>query len=259
MSLAKKSAFSTLFAAGLLAACLPFAHAADVASETRPVDARVTHVVLDSVVSLKLRQGATPSLVIYADADYIKKITTEQSGDTLRISSEKTNFNWGNKKEMRAELVLPNLHALDSNGVGSTQISGFGGDHLEVDLGGAGSIAVTDSKFKNVKARLSGVGSMNLDARDTDTLELRMPGAGSMNVNGSAKTLQVVLSGVGSLNAKDLTAAKANVTLSGLGSATLTAKEEANVTLSGLGSATVYGQPAQRVSNTSGMGKVSWK
>lgn len=255
-----KSVVQNAFAASAIFLALGAAHAGEPVSETRPVDARVSRIVLDSVVQLKVRQGAKPSLTVSGDSELVRKVVTEQSGDTLRVTTERGEIRLrGRAEEVRVELVVPQLSELESRGVGASHITGFTGDKLEVDLAGAGSVNLNDSTYKGIKARLSGVGSLQIEARNTENLDLRLPGAGSVTATGAAKNLQVTLSGVGSLDAKELNAEKARVTLSGLGSATMTVKDDANVTLSGLGSATVYGQPAQRVANTSGLGKVYWK
>ena len=47
--------------------------------------------------------------------------------------------------------------------------------------------------------------------------------------------------------------------MTGLGGASVYAKNSANLKLSGLGSATVYGKPASRSASAHGMGSVSWQ
>ena len=53
-----------MMAVALYASAGGTAVAADIASESRPVDARIVKVILDGVIDLKLRQGAQPALVI---------------------------------------------------------------------------------------------------------------------------------------------------------------------------------------------------
>jgi hypothetical protein len=50
-------------------------------------------------------------------------VTVEQSGDTLRIGTVKQrSISFGNKRELRAELTLPNLRQLTSGGVGAAEV-----------------------------------------------------------------------------------------------------------------------------------------
>ncbi|MYM23088.1 hypothetical protein GTP46_10565 [Duganella sp. FT135W] len=157
-----------LMKAAMLAAVLGSgAHAAlaaDVTSENRSVDARAVKIELDGVISLKVKQGPTATLTIYGEADALKKVVVEQSGETLHIGTQKmSSFNFGNKRELRAELTLPNLQQLTSSGVGATEMNGFNGDNLRLALDGAGSVKV-DAQYRNIDVRLGGVGSMTVNA-----------------------------------------------------------------------------------------------
>lgn len=245
----------------MLAAALSISASAAMAqnvSENRSVDARVVKVKLGGVINLHVTQGATASLTLHGDKKYVAKVNVSQNGDTLTIDTEHRGWNFGgNKHELRAELVLPNLNEFTSNGVGSSEVKGFSGKDVKLSLDGAGAINV-NSNYRNVVARLGGVGSMTLNAGDTDQLDLNMRGAGHIAVNGNSKLLRANLGGVGSLDAKKLHADAVELDMSGLGSATVHAKTSANLKLSGLGSATVYGNPSNRSSTARGLGSVSW-
>jgi hypothetical protein len=236
------------------------AFAADEVRESRTIDAQVTKVKLGGVVSLVIHQGATPSLVISGDKAGVARVTTSQHGDTLEIGTEDRSgmhIGWHNEK-MQAELTVPNLEEFVSQGVGSSTVTGFAGDHMKVSLDGAGSLTM-NGRYRNLDARLGGVGSFTLDNKDADRLDVRMGGAGRMTVTGQAKVLHGRMSGVGSLDAANLHADAVELDMSGMGSANVFAKTSANLSLSGLGSASVYGNPASRNARTSGLGKVSWK
>lgn len=229
-------------------------------SETRTVDARITKVKLGGVIDLRLKQGPVATLVIAGDARFVPKVQTSVQGDTLQIDIERErHFHFGkdSKEQLRAELTLPNLTELISQGVGNAEVTGFTGEQVRVALDGAGTVVLT-SRYRNIDARLGGVGSMTLNAADTDKVELSLRGAGRIEVNGSSKLLTARLGGVGSLDARELRADTVDVKLTGLGSATVYAKNNANLVLSGLGSATVYGKPANRKSTSTGLGSVSW-
>jgi hypothetical protein len=231
-------------------------------SETRPVDARVLKVKLGGIIDLRLKQGPTASLVIAGDQRYVQKVVTTQQGDTLQIDIERNshiNFS-GNRKteQLRAELTLPNLDEVVSQGVGTTEISGFSGEQLRLALDGAGSVVMT-GRYRVIDASLGGVGSMTLNSGDTERIVLSLGGAGRIDINGHSKLLRARLGGVGSLEAAGLRADTVELNMSGLGSATVYAKTSATLSLNGLGSATVYGKPANRKSTASGLGSVSWE
>lgn len=247
--------FGLLFAA----LCTLFGRvgAEETVSETRAVDARVVRIKLDGVIDLKLRQGPVPSLTIIADKSYMGKINTSQSGDTLHMDTEGRGLKLRHAS-VRAELVLPALREVVSEGVGTSQISGFAGDELELTLDGAGSMKVA-CDYKVLKAGLGGVGSMHLWVSENERVELDLRGAGYITLGGRSKLLKASLGGLGGLNAQQLQADSVDLELSGLGNAMVNVKTNANLNLSGLGSVTVYGKPLNRNVSIDGLGKVSWK
>jgi hypothetical protein len=248
----------TAILAATLSTTFQSALAADMANETRAVDARITHVRLNGVVDLRVKQGATPSLVVSGDNGRLANVKTTQNGDTLQIDSSRDfGINW-ESHHLRVDLTVPNLTEVVSQGVGTTDISGFAGNSIRLSLDGAGPVTL-NSNYRNIDARLGGAGSVTINGADADRVELSLGGAGSMQIKGQAKALRAHLSGVGSLNAQDLRAENVDVKLSGLGSANVFAKSSASLSLSGLGSATVFGNPATRNANTSGLGKVHWQ
>lgn len=233
-------------------------HAADDnTTETRAIDARVVRVKLDGVIDLKLRRGDTPSLTVTGDKRYVGKISTVQAGDTLHLDTDTHGFKFSHAT-VKAELVLPMLREVVSEGVGTTEVTGFSGEEIQLTLDGAGSMKVS-CDYRNIRASLGGVGSMHVWAADNDTIDLDLQGAGYVTLGGRSKILKATLGGLGGLNAQQFQADAVNIELSGLGNATVTAKQSATLNLSGLGSVTVYGQPQNRNVSVDGLGKVRWK
>ncbi|MFK3739470.1 GIN domain-containing protein [Massilia sp. TN1-12] len=233
------------------------AAAEDVVRENRTVDAKVTKVRLGGVVRLNLRQGP-PSLVVSGDRRYIGKIKTVQNGDTLTIDLENNTRIQGNIDELRADLSVPNLQEFVSQGVGSSEVSGFKGDKVKLALDGAGAVRFT-GQYREVDARLGGVGGLTLNPGQSDRIALELGGAGHITVSGQTKLLRAHMGGIGGLDAQQLRAETVELDMNGLGGASVFARNAANVSLNGMGSATVYGNPATRRATTSGFGKVSWQ
>ena len=251
--------FAALFASLLTFMGVAVA-APETATETRAIDARVVRVKLDGVVDLKIRQGATPMLVLSGDPRLLGKTMTLQSGDTINIGTETRgmHINLGRSMGLRAELTLPNLREVSSESVGGTTISGFAGDELVLNLDGAGSMNVS-CNYRVLSANLGGVGSMKVHGIDSDSVELNLSGAGYVTLSGRSKQLKAELGGLGGLDAQGFSAQNVTLELSGLGNATVTARDSANLTLSGMGSVTVHGKPANRKVSLDGLGKVNWK
>ena len=231
--------------------------AEETVTETRSIDQRVVRIKLDGIIDLKLKQGATASLVIIGDKRLMAKTTTVQSGDTLEIDTETRGFKL-HRSALRAELTLPALREIVSEGIGSTEVNGFSGDDLALTLEGAGAMKVW-CNYKHVSVNLGGVGSMNLQGLNNDSVDLDLSGAGYVTLGGRTKVLKADLGGLGGLDAQQFTADTVKLELSGLGNATITAKQNATLNLSGLGSVTVYGKPLNRNVSVDGLGRVSWK
>jgi Putative auto-transporter adhesin, head GIN domain len=246
---------ATMMAVALCSAAT--AHADEQASEARTVDARAVKVVLDGVIDLQLRQGASAALTISGDQRYLPKVVVTQSGDTLRIGTDLKGIHLRSPK-LRAELTLPNLAEVVSAGVGSADIQGFKGDQLRVALDGAGAVRLA-AQYRKLDAHLNGAGSMTINAGNAERVDLDLRGAGQMVVSGQSRDLQARLGGAGSLDAQQLQADSVNLDMTRLGGATVYAKSAANLRLTGLGSATVYGKPATRNASARGLGNVKWQ
>lgn len=242
----------------MVALCTLAGIASAQSSQTRQVDARVVRVKLDGLVDLRLRQGNTPSLVLSGEPGWLERTNVVQSGDTLSIGTDTHGVRMHRQYGLHAELTLPRLREVYSESVGSTEVSGFSGDELELTLDGAGSMKIW-CNYKSVTANLGGIGSMNLAGLDSERVELNLRGAGQVTLGGRSKSLKADLGGLGSLDAQQFSADSVNLDLSGLGNATVTARQNVSLNLSGMGSVTVYGKPLNRKVSVDGLGKVSWK
>ena len=247
-----------LTAFGLLALVRLASAAPETASETRSVDTRVVRVQLDGAVDLRIRQGSAGMLVLSGDPRWLARLTVQQSGDTINIGGGGARGLRLVQDPVRAELVLPRLREVSSEGLGTTEISGFTGDELELALDGAGAMNV-NVNYRFIRASLGGVGSMKLAGTQSERIELDLHGAGHVTLAGQAKSLKAELSGLGGLDARQFALENVWLDLSGLGNATVTVNGSANLNLSGLGSVTVYGKPLNRKVSVDGLGKVSWR
>jgi hypothetical protein len=249
--------FTTALLAATLSMAMQGAAADDTVRETRSVDAGVSKVHLNGVIRLNLRQGP-PSLVLSGERRYLSRITTAQRGDTLVIDMANDTGIEGNRHELRADLTVPNLQEFVSQGVGSSEVSGFSGNSVKLALDGAGAVRF-NGQYREVDARLGGVGGLTLDPGRADKVDLRLGGAGHITISGQTRLLRARLGGIGGLDAQQLRAETVDLEMSGLGGASVFANSAANIRMSGMGSATVYGKPATRAATTNGFGKVSWQ
>lgn len=100
--------------------------------------------------------------------------------------------------------------------------------------------------------KVSGVVEGRIADVDAERFEVRISGVGDVAIDGECGALEAHLSGVGDLDAKGLECGKADIQVSGVGSAVVFASEEVDADVSGMGDIDVYGSP-QSVRKSKGM------
>lgn len=183
-----------------------------------------------------IRQGEQESLVITGDDNLLEHIRTEVRNGTLVIDIPSANFGFNTSRPIQFDLTVKSLKELVHSGAGEVQVLSLRGDDLELQLTGAGNLAVQELSL-------------------TDKLNGRLSGAGNLEVAGQAAEQEITVSGFGEYRGGDLQTQRAEVDVSGAGSATVWAEAELDARISGAGSVRYYGRPAvtQRIT---GLGSV---
>ncbi|HKY79628.1 MAG TPA: DUF2807 domain-containing protein [Anaerolineales bacterium] len=184
-----------------------------------------------------IQQGENESVSITADDNLLPQLGTEVISGTLTIdNTERSRGRRVNASEtVQITLIVQDMSEITFDSAGSIKIDGLSGGSLAVTLRGAGNITL-----------------MNVTL---DELEVRIEGAGSMDASGIVGNLVVRIDGLGSLNAADLASQTANMTVNGLGSATIRVEQDLEVRIDGLGSVNYYGSPEVR-EQVDGLGSV---
>jgi hypothetical protein len=105
------------------------------------------------------------------------------------------------------------------------------------------------------KLDISGVGSVEVRDIQGERLSVSVDGVGSMTIAGRVDVLDLTLSGVGSFNGEELMTKQATVRNTGVGSAVVNVSEQLDATASGVGSIEYIGSPQVRES-VDGVGRV---
>ena len=147
------------------------------------------------------------------------------------------------------ENILPIIKSEVKNGV--LVLSTTGATKSKTDI-------VFEATAKTIK-RLENSGTVSIDARGFDggDLSVETSGVGSITLIGRVDSLKAELSGVGSLDADQLTADRVTTSLSGVGSASVRAEKSITGSVSGVGSLTWKGAATDVSTNVSGIGRVS--
>jgi hypothetical protein len=212
------------------------------ATETREVGG-FNEVILDEYGELILTQGAVPSLTIEADEDVLSRIETEVKDGTLIMGIGGT---WWDKLGMAINDVLSGRKIVYQLTV--VELTG-------VTVRGAGRVKCAELRTDRLSVRVAGAGEVTIGSLSTGQLGVDVPGAGRVQLAGQATEQRVSLTGAGSYRAPQLESQKAQVRLTGVGSATVWAVQELNVTIQGVGTVEYYGSPAVQPSIT-GLGRL---
>lgn len=208
----------------------------NIVSEERAISG-VEGVALSFVGDLQVTQGDEEKLVITGDDNVLPLITTEVRDGVLNIGGRST-LGIPMTADVRYDLTVRDLNSLRMSGAGNAEMDGLETGDLTVDISGAGNLSIRNLQADRVTAEMSGLGNLELD--------------------GKADRVAVNMSGAGNYDGGDLETGSADVSLSGLGNATVWATESLNASVSGAGNIEYYGDPDVN-SRVSGLGGITSK
>jgi len=177
---------------------------------------------------------------------------------------------------------LASFDSIDANYVGSIQVRSQGQDSLEIsgddniiplittDVKN-GTLYIRPTKGYNPQQKLQiiistpdlkkfvfdGVGKANLSNVNNDRLEIVVNGVGDFSASGETKEADITLSGVGSLDAKNLHTVNAKVNSTGVGNVDIYVTGQLDAQASGVGKINYYGSPKIVNRQTEGIGKIN--
>lgn len=195
-------------------------------------------VSLVGSMDVELISGKEGALKIQAESNLQEYITTEVSNGVLKISVEKgVSLSPSMNREIR--VIVP-----------FEKIEG-------VSLTGSGDIRNSDQiKANSFETRLTGSGNVKLNL-NVKNLKSAITGSGNTELSGTAESFSSTVTGSGDIQAFNLKASRAEVTISGSGDVELTANEELKARVSGSGDIKYNGNPKKQDFKTSGSGSIS--
>ena len=170
---------------------------AQAAEQTRSV-APFTAISNSGPVNLRIEVGKAQSVTVAGDEDFVPELETEVVGSELRLHLRHETHDFDNHHGgLHVTITLPQLTAFTMTGAGQTTISHMSGDHLDVSFVGAGGLKA-EGTVKNLKLDVSGVGSIDTRELHADTANINLAGVGSVRV-WAGQSLDATVGGVGSL------------------------------------------------------------
>ena len=167
-----------------------------VISQTRQVT-DFSAIEINFPAEVTVQQGTSTSVKIEAEDNLLQQLNTRLSGNTLYI--ENSQRDWTKRvnpsRPVRITMTVKDLQKVDFPSAGTLNVGNLKTDHLDISISGAGTVTLS-----------------NLTARD---LTISLSGAGTISASGSADSLNVNISGLGSFQGGDLFSLLGNCSLEG--------------------------------------------
>jgi hypothetical protein len=173
-----------------------------------------TGVDLAGANNVIVHVGPRQSVIVHADSDLLKRVTTRVRSGSLVIGTTPGSLNA--KTPMFVVVSLPSLDALTLQGDGNISVTGINSRSLTVELPGRGVINATGSTTRldvtisgagtallgqltarNAKAALGGDGSITLTA--TGGLNASVSGSGTIVYGGNPPHVTTTITGNGTI------------------------------------------------------------
>lgn len=193
-----------------------------------------TGIRVSSGIDVYLTQGDVTEVIVEADENLHEWIITEVNQSDLIIKSEK-NIRMAESKKVWVTCPVVDRIDISSAGdlIGENQIHS---DKLDIEMSSAGDLRL------EIEA-----GELNID----------ISSAGSAYLKGTANSMHADLSSAGDLDAYDLMAKSANVSVSSAGSARVYVTEEAVFRSSSAGDINYRGDPKISEMHSSSAGSIN--
>jgi hypothetical protein len=175
-----------------------------------------TGVELAGYNNVIVHVGARQSVIVHADSNLLRRVTTRVRSGRLVIGTTRGNLNA--KRPMFVTVSLPSLDRLRLQGAGNISVTGISGQKLTAALPGSGNIDATGTTTKldvtisgegtaqlrqliarDAKAVLSGDGSIMLTA--THSLTATVSGSGTVLYGGNPPRVTQRVTGSGAISA----------------------------------------------------------
>ena len=202
--------------------------------QIRPLE-KFSKIQYEGHGSIFLEQGTQPSIKIQTGTDaYIKNVVSEIRGETLFIWYELQDAQEYTIAQPRVDIYLTYEQL--------SAITVFG--RVRVDA---------NETIKGDQLSIYAEGYIDLDMKiEVDHLEAYAEGSIEMALSGKTNSQSIILEGLGSVNAFELSSNDAKAKVDGFGSIYLSAQDALEAIASGLSKIIYTGDPAKKVFNKNG-------
>lgn len=222
----------------------------------------VSGLEVNGSITVDVRVGPAPSLVVEADSNLLPYIRTDVRGERLVIEKERS-FRSNNpvrviytvtsladvRHDGSGHLAVQDLNGapltLTHKGSGSTLLTGRV-SNLDAQLDGSGGVDAATLQAAGANVTVNGSGRLNLGRVQADRVSATLTGSGQLRVAGTAHNVIARATGSGHLDLVDLISDQGDLSSTGSGGVTANVKQSLVAQNSGSGGIRVYGNPTQR-------------
>ncbi len=187
---------------------------------------------------VEVRTGSAPSVQARGPQAAIERMRVEVDGDTLEIGSKKRSglrISWSSSDSVQVTITVPSLKAAAIAGSGDITVDRVTGDSFEGGIAGSGDLRLANVAVNQLKMGISGSGEIRAAGRARNA-EYEIAGSGGIEADELvAETAAVSIAGSGSVNGNATGTAAVNI----MGSGDVRLRGGAQCTISKAGSGNV--------------------
>jgi hypothetical protein len=151
---------------------------------------------------VEVERGDTWGVTVDVPAEVVDDLRVELTGNTLSLGFERVwwfDDSGGDARLMRATITMPALASVTLSGAPTLALSGFDGARLALVTSGAARIDGRASRFDTLELTMSGAGSVDLDEVSVTNAEVAVSGAANVRLLMAGGKLTGRMSGAGNL------------------------------------------------------------
>jgi len=190
------------------------------------------------VADVRIRQevGENPKMVITGNENIVDKVAWKMKDRKLKLYV-KDDYTFRSRKSLTIFITTPEIRGVVLNSFGKV---------------------VTENKIESsgFDIKIDGAGSFYADSLYCSFVSCKLDGAGKITVAGEAANVQLFVSGVGKIDAKNLEAHSVLANLEGVGSIKCNPVESLDASVDGVGKITYKNEPKNIKTLFSGVGKI---
>lgn len=221
---------------------------AEVVAKTYPVK-DFTEFASGGNTAVEISQGGTEYLRVEADAEVMKRVKVDQSGNRVSVwvKSDGNFFNWfgHNNDPVRITLRVKQLEYLEISGGARATLGDFQGERFQLNVSGAGNVNFAALNAKLLKMELSGAANVRINSVNSQEQNYGLSGASNIEIKSASNTqeLNVGASGASNFRAKNLIAKQARLGASGASHIEASVTDTLDANASGVSNVDYYGYP----------------